>query len=543
MLNIQQTVDFDASSSITSYIPSQLKMHENDTSSSHENSRCDTLFSLTSDFYQLASNEVRDYNRFLSNSYSRNVFGYDCVDFLCKEDLVISDPRFNYRTIQRSLSIIPYCVTQDLLCLSICLNHQDIEDSSIFSRRYYCSLPISHLLRAPFCIAGSVIQSGLCLIPCISSNALNYVTSGRNSWLRDFSSSSLLYFSNGLIKKSQVKSDRSEQSDDEIAGDLFKQIFFQFDSTNANQRTNSEEIYLIKNFLDSPMSYLDDITLNQSHFVIYNELNRNVLDTLLRNLNSSTQFGSINSTNKFFYIFAYNCMLYNYLKAVEMVNRSSLPDDDKMSKIYLLHLNNIKNLKNFIIERFCLNQNKGNYKESISISQDDNKDDIEKTDQSSAKITRKKEVCAFDKYKALLEEFFVICENYLGKLDAKSCSSEIALAHEIDESGNMIILGYQLAKEKYDKDKLASRDSSLSIQQASNKSIEPFIKVDFGFLDQSSSCSQLISPANHIEKSDSASTTLIQSSQHLRIDGTALNLNPQSVARPGLQEPLSNFRI
>lgn len=267
-------------------------------------------------------------------------------------------------------------------------------------------------LAVPFLIAGTALQSSICLIPCLATNALNLATSQQHDSLNIASSTSMLFFSNGITLQDHLKKLTKINpiiSDQESSDSLFNQIFYKFDQSEFPQLQNDNHSRSFRCFLDNPAHYLDDITSGQSYF-FQPPLDKQNLTNMLSNISYNTQpiIGRIDIYNQILYAFAFNCLVFNFMNDVKDKFPELIIDDKAFEGFKIKHEININEFKD------CIRQY---LREDSSLKE----------------------------YKSKLEIFFNICEEYYGKLDETSTKQQDSSSTE----AQVLILGYEVAKDKH----------------------------------------------------------------------------------------------
>jgi hypothetical protein len=295
------------------------------------------------------------------------------------------------------------------LAIFCCYNHTwdpviDELDDSLF---HIVKIPMA----VPFAIAGTALQSAICLVPCLGANALNLATKKQHDDLQVLASSSIAFFSNGMTLDDHLKTLKKIYPDVSEAVDtskFFEELFFKFKKDDFPNPKAENHLPSFKCFLDNPSNYLDDASTSQSYF-FHSKLNKQNLATMIENISHDERpiIGRIDKNNKILYLFAFNCLMFNFLSDIK----------DKYPEL-------VSNTKNFDAIKDKFQENISQFKEHINKYVDESPN--------------------MQDYKSKLKTFFDICENHYGKIEILDVKDQDSQIH----NKKALILSYENGKEK-----------------------------------------------------------------------------------------------
>ncbi len=404
-----------SSQKIASLIPVQLSMSSSALPRDEK--------SLNLQIKQCLNKESQDYLKHVENYCTDELACSNPAKYMC--NYIFPDVEggssdlFNYspfspftlnRCMLASSCLISGIVTAPASCAFFCSIFTCVAHPRCFSLNESFAIGlfgiINSSLNVPFLLAGTALQSSICLIPCLATNALNLATSEKYDALKIASSTSLLFFSHGItlenhLKTLDINSGRNNRQ--------FNEIFFEFNKNDFPNPLQNSHLNSFQYFLNSPHLYLDDVISNQSHF-FQERLDKRNLNQLIDNISREERpiIGRIDEYNKIFYTFAFNSFVFNFLSGVQ----ESYPDL-------------IANKKNFDVKKNMHHKNIEKFKEHINKYFDNHPD-------------------AMQPLKPKLKDFFDICERYYGRLEIVPN----ILSEHLGSGVHVQILGYEMNMEK-----------------------------------------------------------------------------------------------
>jgi len=336
------------------------------------------------------------------------------------------------------------------LAIFCCYNHtwdpvMDELDDSLF---HIVKIPMA----VPFVMAGTALQSAICLVPCLVSNALNLATKKQHDDLQVLASSSIVFFSNGMTLDDHLKTLKKIYPDVSEAVDtskFFEELFFKFKKDDFPNPQLENHLPSFRCFLDNPSYFLDDISTSQSHF-FGSKLGKQNLTKMIENISYGDLpiIGRIDKNNKILYLFAFNCLVFNFLSDIK----------DKYPEL-------VSNTKNFDAIKDKFQENISQFKEHIKKYVDESPN--------------------MEGYKLKLEAFFDICENHYGRIEILDVKDQDSQIH----NKKALILSYENGKEKIQKKlTILSETPSQNFLKpirlsgiASDKSQVEIISIQLGF--------------------------------------------------------------
>jgi hypothetical protein len=453
---IPRQLTMSNSEEISPHIPSQFLIQSNTQPEiDNQNDK------LTDKIKECIVSEYSLYNDYANSSNPLTYLSFSTHSY----EYLFSPNRSESTDLYNDLPISPFIAQRSSLCLSslasgvavkslnalyrlstcYCYNAECETGITIFDNLLFNVIKIP--LAIPFLIAGTALQSSICLIPSIVTNVLNFMTCQKQESLDIASSSTLLFLSNGITLNDHLKVLKKYYGDSINADNIFKEVFFKFDKNDFPDPLENNHFDSFKCFLDNPTHYLDDVTTEQSHF-FQGKLEKENLERIIVNISNRQQpiIGRIDRFNQILYTFAFNCLVFNFVSDVAEKCPELIDNKESFEAIKNNHKKNILEFKNHIKKYVYQNSN-------------------------------------MREYESKLEEFFNICEKYYGKLELLPSEEQSLVISERK------ILGYEISREKFRQeinDKVLSSNPSsetqlrsLPINNSSNLSSEATASLVF----------------------------------------------------------------